>query len=67
MRELLTGHEYLRRRGYRSELVILNEHGASYRQELQEQLIRLCASGPWTTYADQPGGVFLRSATTPVR
>jgi cellobiose phosphorylase len=64
VRELLTGHEYLRRRGYRSELVILNEHGASYRQELQEQLIRLCASGPWATYADQPGGVFLRSATT---
>jgi len=62
VRELLTGHEYLRRRGYRCDLVILNEHGASYRQELQEQLIQLCASGPWASYGDQPGGVFLRVA-----
>ncbi len=62
VRELLTGHEYLRRRGYRSDLVILNEHGASYRQALQEQLVRLCASGPWAWYADQTGGVFLRLA-----
>jgi cellobiose phosphorylase len=62
VRELLTGHEYLRRRGYRADLVILNEHGASYRQELQEQLVRLCASGPWASYTDHPGGVFLRVA-----
>ncbi|MFN8060218.1 MAG: glucoamylase family protein [Vicinamibacterales bacterium] len=64
VRELLTAHEYHRRRGFRFDLVILNAHEASYRREVQDELARLSRSGPWASYAEEPGGVFLRQAST---
>src|SRR5262249_31442184 len=39
--ELLKAHEYLRLKGLAFDLVVLNEHPASYLQELQHQLQQL--------------------------
>ena len=58
--ELLRAHEYLRLKGLAFDLVVLNEHPASYRQELQEQLQQLVDTSPAQPWIDKPGGVFLR-------
>ena len=58
--DLLKAHEYLRQKGLTFDLVILNEHGASYRQDLQDSLQEMLQSGPEHGWADKPGGVFLR-------
>ncbi|MDF2925697.1 MAG: glycosyltransferase [Paenibacillaceae bacterium] len=42
---LLTGHEYLRRLGLRFDLVILNQSGDGYQQNLQESLQRAAEHG----------------------
>jgi cellobiose phosphorylase len=60
--ELLKAHEYLRIKGLQFDLVVLNEHPASYLQNLQEELVRLVESGPEHPWVDRPGGVFLRRA-----
>ena len=36
--ELLKAHEYLRVKGFTFDLVVLNEHASSYRQDLQDAL-----------------------------
>jgi cyclic beta-1,2-glucan synthetase len=58
--ELLKAHEYLRLKGLSFDLVVLNEHGASYLQALHEELERLVESSPEQAWIDKPGGVFLR-------
>jgi cyclic beta-1,2-glucan synthetase len=60
--ELLKAHEYLRLKGLAFDLVVLNEHPASYLQALQEEVQRLVESGPEQAWIDRPGGVFLRRA-----
>ena len=60
--DLLKAHEYLRLKGLQFDLVILNEHPASYLQDLQEELQRMVESGPEQAWVDKPGGVFLRRA-----
>ncbi len=60
--DLLRAHEYLRLKGLRFDLVILNEHAASYLQGLQEELMRLVEGGPEHAQVDKPGGVFARRA-----
>ncbi len=60
--ELLKAHEYLRIKGLSFDLVILNEHAASYLQNLQEELLRLIESGPEQGWVDKSGGVFARRA-----
>jgi cyclic beta-1,2-glucan synthetase len=60
--ELLRAHEYLRRKGLAFDLVILNEHPASYLQELQHQLQHMVDASPEQPWIDKPGGVFLRRA-----
>ena len=60
--ELLKAHEYLRIKGLLFDLVVLNEHPASYLQDLQQELLRLIESGPEQSWVDKPGGVFLRRA-----
>jgi cyclic beta-1,2-glucan synthetase len=60
--ELLKAHEYLRLKGLAFDLVILNEHPASYLQELQHQLQQLVDTSPAQPWIDKPGGVFLRRA-----
>jgi cellobiose phosphorylase len=58
--DLLKAHEYLRGKGLPFDLVIINEHPASYLQPLQEELLRLIEGGPEQAWVDKPGGVFLR-------
>jgi cyclic beta-1,2-glucan synthetase len=60
--DLLKAHEYLRIKGLQVDLVILNEHPASYLQNLQEELLQSIESGPEQAWVDQPGGVFPRRA-----
>jgi cyclic beta-1,2-glucan synthetase len=61
-RELLKAHEYLRAKGLTFDLVVLNEHGASYRQDLHEALLEALQNSPEHGWADKLGGVFLRHA-----
>jgi cyclic beta-1,2-glucan glucanotransferase len=60
VRDLLKAHEYLRVKGLMFDLVVLNEHGTSYRQDLQDAIQQMVESGPEHGWLDQPGGVFLR-------
>ena len=59
VRQVLQAQEYWRLKGLSADVVILNEHPASYLDEMHEQLGALLESGPWAAYKDQPGGVFL--------
>jgi cyclic beta-1,2-glucan synthetase len=58
--ELLKAHEYLRLKGLAFDLVVLNEHPASYLQSLQEDTQRLVERSPEHPWLDRAGGVFLR-------
>jgi cellobiose phosphorylase len=60
VRDLLKAHEYLRVKGLMFDLVVLNEHGTGYRQDLQDAIQQMVESGPEHGWLDQPGGVFLR-------
>jgi cyclic beta-1,2-glucan synthetase len=60
--QTLKAHEYLRLKGLVFDLVILNEHPASYLQDLQQQLSGMIEAGPAQGWIDKPGGVFLRRA-----
>jgi cyclic beta-1,2-glucan synthetase len=60
--ELLKAHEYLRLKGLAFDLVVLNEHPASYLQLLQEEIQRLVEHSPEHPWLDRSGGVFLRRA-----
>jgi cyclic beta-1,2-glucan glucanotransferase len=59
-RELVRAQEYLRARGFSFDLVIVNEIPTSYRDDVQDELLRIVDSGPSHTWIDKPGGVFLR-------
>ncbi len=59
-RDLLKAHEYLRGKGLTFDLVVLNEHGAGYRQDLHDSLQQMLESGPEQAWADRSGGVYLR-------
>jgi cyclic beta-1,2-glucan synthetase len=60
--DLLKAHEYLRNKGLTFDLVVLNTHGATYRQDLQDAVQQMVESGPELPWIDRPGGVFLRRA-----
>jgi cyclic beta-1,2-glucan synthetase len=60
--DMLKAHEYLRKKGLVFDLVILNEHAASYLQSLQETLLRMIESSPEQAVLDKSGGVFPRRA-----
>ncbi len=59
VRQVLTAHEHWRLKGLKADAVILNEHPASYREELKEALTQLVDGGPWSAWKGKPGGVFL--------
>ena len=61
VREALRAHAYWRLLGFKADLVILNEEAGGYQQRLQEELRKLIQALAQYTYADKPGGVFLRS------
>jgi cyclic beta-1,2-glucan synthetase len=60
--DLLKAHEYLRNKGLAFDLVMLNTHGATYRQDLQDAVQQMVEGGPEQAWIDRPGGVFLRRA-----
>ncbi len=59
VRQALRAQEYWRLKGLSAELVILNEHPASYLDEIHEQLQAVLETGPWAAWKHRPGGVFL--------
>ncbi len=60
VRQLLNAHEYLRLKGLKFDLVILNDHPPSYIQSLQDDLVRLVQSSGESNLLDKNGGIFLR-------
>jgi cyclic beta-1,2-glucan synthetase len=64
VRQVMQIHEHWRLKGLAADVVILNEHAASYRDELHEQLVRLVAEGPWSAWRERAGGVYLLGAET---
>ncbi len=60
VRQILRAHEYLRLKGLTIDLLILNDHPASYAQSLQDELVELIREGGAQHLMDKPGGVFLR-------
>ena len=58
VRELLLAHTYWRMRGFRADLVVLNQESASYDQPLHHQLQRLIDAHSQTAGGGQ-GSVFL--------
>ena len=56
------GARVLALKGLAVDLVIWNEDHAGYRQQLQDQIMGLIASGAEASLLDRPGGIFVRSA-----
>ena len=50
VRQVLQAQEYWRLKGLSADVVILNEHAESYRDEMHEQLEALLESGPWAAW-----------------
>jgi cellobiose phosphorylase len=60
--QIVQAHAYWHLKGLAVDLVIWNEDHAGYRQQLQEQIMRLIASGVVANNIDRPGGIFVRQA-----
>src|SRR5438128_9230671 len=63
VREILTAHTFWHLRGLKVDLVLVSEELPSYDEALTENLRRLTEAQAHLTGVDQPGGVYLRSAT----
>src|SRR5213592_2571002 len=63
VREILTAHTFRHLRGLKVDLVLVSEEVASYDEPLTGHLRRLTEAQAHLTGVDQPGGVYLRSAT----
>jgi cyclic beta-1,2-glucan synthetase len=61
IRELLMAQTYWRWRGFRVDLIILDQEGASYSLPLRQQLLRQIEAHSSAPGRDRPGGVFLRN------
>ncbi|TAK33170.1 MAG: DUF3131 domain-containing protein [Chloroflexota bacterium] len=62
VREALLAHSYWRLRGFRVDLVILNEEAGGYEQRLQGDVRQVVQRHAPSTPLDQPGGIFLLRA-----
>jgi len=60
VKQTLIAHSFLRSRGLKIDLVILNEEAESYENPLAEQLLRMIKAYAYRGEMDTPGGVFLR-------
>ncbi|MBA3960939.1 MAG: cyclic beta 1-2 glucan synthetase [Chthoniobacterales bacterium] len=60
VRQMVQAHSYWRAKGLSVEMVILNEDVSVYRQDLQDQIKNLIASGNEAQMLDKPGGIFVR-------
>ncbi|HEY2713044.1 MAG TPA: glucoamylase family protein, partial [Chthoniobacterales bacterium] len=63
VREILTAHTFWHLRGLKADLVLVSEEQPSYEEPLASDLRRLIEAQAHLTSVDQPGGVYLRSAT----
>ena len=54
VRQALQAQDYWRFKGLSADVVILNEHPASYRDEMHEALTNLIESGPWASAKISP-------------
>ena len=63
VREILTAHTFWHLRGLKVDLVLVSEEAPSYDEPLTGHLRRLTEAQAHLTGVDQPGGVYLRSAT----
>ncbi len=59
IRELLLAHSYWHMRGFRADLIVLNQESASYDQPLRQQLRRLIDAHSQMPGGDPQGTVFL--------
>lgn len=59
VRQVLRAQEYWRLKGLRADVVVINDHPASYLDEMHEQLEAMLEKGPWAAWKHRPGGVFL--------
>jgi cyclic beta-1,2-glucan synthetase len=59
VRQVLSAHELWRLKGLNADAVILNDHVAGYRDEMNERLSQLVEGGPMGAWKGKPGGVFL--------
>jgi cyclic beta-1,2-glucan glucanotransferase len=64
LRELFAAHRFWRRRGMTVDLVVLNEHGQGYTQELNELISAAMFTATDSAIVDRPGGVFVRRRDT---
>jgi cyclic beta-1,2-glucan synthetase len=62
VRQALQAQEYWRLKGVRADVVIVNEHPASYLDEMHAQLTAMLNDGPWSTWQHRPGGAYLLRA-----
>ena len=62
VQQLVQAHAYWRQKGLMVDLVIWNEDQAGYRQQLQDEIMGLIASGSEASLLDRPGGIFVRPA-----
>lgn len=60
--QVLQAQEYWRIKGLSADVVILNEHPASYLDEVHSQLTALLDVGPWSAWKHRPGGAYLLRA-----
>ena len=61
VRQVLRAQDYWRLKGLSADVVILNEHPVSYRDEMHEQLLALLEGGPWGAWKNRTAGAFLLS------
>ncbi|WP_336777467.1 GH36-type glycosyl hydrolase domain-containing protein [Pantoea sp. USHLN256] len=59
---LIKAHQYWRQKGLTVDLVILNGEQGGYQQLLQNQLVKMIASGDVQQLTDKPGGIFIRQS-----
>ncbi len=62
VRDLLRAHAFWRRRGVKSDLVLLLQKESGYGQELQGELYRLMVRMQIAPWLNQRGGIFILSA-----
>ncbi len=64
VRQAIMAHTFWRVRGFKCDLVIINEQAGGYNQDLSNTLKGLVDGSTPYTGVDKPGGVFLRGADT---
>ena len=60
VRELVQAHAYWKGKGLTVDLVILSKDDSTYRQPLQEEIIRMVGAGTEGQMMDKTGGIFIR-------